>query len=85
MASVILISVIYIKTTYLGAASAEEARITTQAKAAVNFIVIIDVYRTVIRTKMYGTSMDRTHFKRLNGNKSLNRVRHCRKDGMKER
>ena len=61
MASVILISVIYIKATYLGAASAEEARITTQAKAAVNFIVIIDVYRTVIRTKMYGTSMDRTH------------------------
>lgn len=61
MASVILISVIYIKTTYLGAASAEEARTTTQEKAAVNFIVIIDVYRTVIRTKMCGTNMDRTH------------------------
>lgn len=56
MAFVILIQVVYIKATYPGAASAEEARTTIQAKRAVNFIVIIDVCRTVMRTRMGSTS-----------------------------
>lgn len=51
MTSVVLTSV-YIQITYPGAAITEEARTTTQAKTAVNFIVIIDICRTEIRISM---------------------------------